>query len=223
MFVRVSMMVIVIVCLIAIYFFRNLSFTKYNKRPLHICNKYLEETYNEKFTLLDSIFYMDGDYYTWEMKYEDKDGLEFKVYYLHLIEGSEGFFYIFFDKDYGEDGIRDYYWQVKLKKQFSKKIDLESLCHEFDGSYPMYHFDVRNENDIKEAANIITITLNYILNSVSKLPENTMGGYDIAYMGKRGCFIAIDSKLEEFRDKDEDELFQYIYDEIYSRYIKVNQ
>lgn len=218
---RIFLIVITIICLIAIYYFRNLSFTKYNKKPLYICNKYLEETYNEKFTLLEEVFYLYRNYYTWEMIYEDENGLKFNMYYLHSREGSEGFFYLFFDKDNGYYGIRDYYWQVKLEEQFGEIIDLESLKYEFSSSSPRYCFDVRTEDDIRETANIITITLNYILNNVKKLPEDTMGGYDINYLGKRSCFIAINSEMEDLKNKDEKEIFQYVYDEIYNGFADI--
>lgn len=169
------LIVAIILCIIVIYYFRNLSLTKYNKRPLYLCEKYLEETYDIKFALLDNRFYSYDGYYIWEMKYEDKDGLEFKEYYTHPIEGSEGFYYIFFQKDDVGDGIRDYYWQEKLEKQFGEQFDLKSLRYEFDGyAYPKYIFDVQNENDIGEVANIITSTLKYVLKNTSNLSEKVI-------------------------------------------------
>ncbi len=217
----IFLIIIATIGFIVIYYFRNLSFTKYNQKPIYICNKYLEETYNEKFTLLEAVFYSYRNYYTWEMIYEDENGLKFNMFYLHSREGAEGFFYLFFDKDYGYYGIRDYYWQAKLEEQFGEIIDFESLNYEFSSSSPRYCFEVSTENDIREAANIITITLNYILNNVKKLPEEMMGGYDINYLKKRSCFIAINNEMEKLKNKDEKEIFQYVYEEIYNEFADI--
>jgi len=79
----------------------------------------------------------------------------------------------------------------------------------------------KDENDIKEAADTIAMTLNYILKSVEQLPDHAIGAYDIEYIGKRICLIRIDREMKEFVEKDYDEFFQFIYDEIYNSFTEV--
>ena len=75
-----------------VYYFLNLSFTKYNIYPVKTSNEFLEKVYGKKFTLLDIIFYADNGEYVWKMQYKDENDLMFNEYFFHPIEGSEGFF-----------------------------------------------------------------------------------------------------------------------------------
>lgn len=203
-----------------VYYFINLSFTKYNIYPVKTSNEFLEKIYGKKFTLLDIIFYVDNGDYVWEMQYKDENDLMFNEYFFHPIEGSEGFFYIFFDKDYGEQGFRDYYWQAEVQNKFDEEFDIKKYQTEVGYAMPMYRFIVHDEDDIKKVANIIAVTLAYTLKNVRQLPDKAIGAYDVEYMGERICLICIDSKMKECADKDYDELFQYIYDKIYNNFHK---
>ncbi len=204
-----------------VYFLRNLSFTRFNIYPGKISNEFLEKTYGEKFTLMNTVFYKKSGYYIWEMQYKDENGLEFSEYYFHPQEVAEGGIYLFFDKDYVEYRFNDYYWQAKVENKFGDQFNLEDFRTGVDYAMPMYRFAVSDENDIKEAADIIAVTLNYILKSVDQLPDHAIGAYDIEYTGKRICLIRIDREMKEFVEKDYDEVFQFIYDEIYNSFIEV--
>lgn len=63
--------------------------------------------------------------------------------------------------------------------------------------------------------------MNHILKNAEQLPDHAIGAYDIEYMGKRICLIRIDSEMREFVEKDYDEIFQFIYDEIYNSFTEV--
>lgn len=201
------------------YFLRNLSFTRFNIYPRKISNDFLAKTYGKEFTLMDTVFYKKNGYYIWEMQYKDEDDMEFSEYYFHPLEVSEGGIYLFFDKGYVEYRFNDYYWQAKVENRFGDQFNLEKFRAGVDYAMPTYCFTVSDENDIKETADIITVTLNYILKSVEQLPDHAIGAYDIEYMGKRICLI--DRKMKGFVEKDYDELFQFIYDEIYNSFTEV--
>lgn len=204
-----------------IYFFRNLSFTEFNTYPEKISTEFLEKTYGKKFTLMNTVFYRENGYYIWEMRYKDENGLGFSEYYFHPLEVSEGGIYLFFDKGYVEYRFNDYYWQAEVENKFGNQFNLENLRTEAGYAMPMYRLAVRDENDVKEAADVITVTLNYILKSVEQLPDYAIGAYDIEYMGERICLIRIDREMQELAEKDYDEFFQFIYAEIYNSFIEV--
>lgn len=204
-----------------VYFLRNLSFTGFNTYPRKISNEFLEKTYGKKFTLMNTAFYKENGYYIWEMQYKDENDLEFSEYYFHPMEVSEGGIYLFFDKGYVEYRFNDYYWQAEAENKFGDQFNLENFRTGVSYATPMYRFAVSDENDIKEAADIITVTLNHILKNVEQLPDYAIGAYDIEYMGKRICLIRIDSEMREFVEKDYDEIFQFIYDEIYNSFTEV--
>lgn len=213
--------VIFLIIIGIVYFFRNLSFTKFNTYPRRISNEFLEKTYGKKFTLIDTNFYKDNGYYIWKMQYKDENDMAFNEYFFHPMEGSEGFFYIFFDRDYAEYGFRDYYWQAKVQNKFSNTLALEKFKTEIGYAMPMYQFNLLNEDDIREVANIIAISLDYTLKNIVQLPDHAIGAYDIKYMEKRICLIRIDSEMKELAGKDYEETFQYIYNEISNSLIEM--
>jgi hypothetical protein len=214
---RINAVWIIFLIIIGIvYFFRNLSFTNFNTYPGRTSNEFLEKTYGKKFTLTGTDFYKDNGYYIWKMQYKDENDMVFNEYFFHPVEGSEGFFYIFFDRNCAEYGFRDYYWQAKVQDKFSNRFALENLKTEIGYAMPMYQFNLSNEDDIKEVADIIAVTLAYTLKNIVQLPDHAIGAYDIKYMGKRICLIRIDSEMKELAGKDYEEVFQYIYDEIFN-------
>ena len=107
-------LVLIMISGVMLYYFRYLSFSKHNIRPIELCNGYLERTYGKKFVLISKAFYEDHGDYVWKLKYRDEDNMEFEEYYFHPRESVEGFFYLFFDKKRGERGVGDYYLQTVL-------------------------------------------------------------------------------------------------------------
>lgn len=205
-----------------VYFFKNLSFTEFNVYPQKVSNEFLEKTYGEKFTLIDTVFYKKNGYYIWEMQYKDENGLDFNEYFFHTLESCfPGGAYLFFDKDCVEHKFKDYYWQAKVENKFGDQFDLENFRTEVGYAMPMYCFDVSGEDDIREVADIITVTLNYISKSAVQLPDYAIGAYNIKYMGKSICWILIDREMKEFVEENYNDLFQFVYDEIYNSFIAV--
>lgn len=211
--------ILFIVILIAIFFLRNLSFTAYNIRPVKECSKFLEKTYGRKFrrTREPVAYYMDGGYHVWKIQYVDDTGMEFYEYYKQPYEISGEGFCPYFVRD--EWFICDYYWQQQIQRVYGEKFNLEQYRMS-EPSWLKYKFEITDENDIKEAANIIAVTLKYTFDNVETISRDMLG-YIITYDGWPIYTIYEDREgVLELRNQDEEDIYQYIYNEIYKCYQK---
>ncbi len=202
---------------IIVYYFRYLSFTKYNVRPLKECNRYLSETYygNFKGEIVD--FYKHNGYYIWKLKYIDETGMEVNVFYRHPLEVSEGGLYLFFDNNSGK--VRDYFWQKKLQEVYREVYPLSQYAEESDYlSLIKFSFQVEEVSDIEEISDIITTTLIYTKENVKKLSQDVIGYYVMNDDEKSIYSLFIDEEIQRLLEKERTEIFQYIYDEIYNAY-----
>lgn len=208
---------------IGILFLRNLSFTAYNIRPVKECSKFLEKTYGKEFkrTREPVAYYGKNGYHVWKIKYVDDAGMEFYEYYEHPYDSSEDGFYPFFIGD--ERGVRDWYWQKELQRVYGETFNLEQYQVSEELGIMKYEFEIRDENDISTTANIIAVTLKYTFDNVETISENVVG-YSIIYDGRSICKIYPNNpdmeRLLELCYQDEEDIYQYIYDEIYKRYQK---
>ncbi|MBP3604324.1 MAG: hypothetical protein J6J79_09285 [Lachnospiraceae bacterium] len=190
--------------------------------PRKIIENYLADTYYNDFTLKGKDFYVEHKNYIWKYTFVDQSGLEFDIYYRHLSESAEGFFYLLFDNKMGNWWILDYYWQAKLRKEFEEELRTEKYEKEFDGGTPSYIFEIKTETDIDEISKTISITLSNIPKYVKTFTDKTIGMYVVIYQGKSIYTLGIDNKISKVMDMDQRLLEQYIYNEIYDLYIQAN-
>ena len=206
---------------IVIFCYRNLSFSAYNIGPIMECNKYLKKTYAREFkrTREPVVYYGKDGYHVWKIKYVDDTGMEFYEYYEHPYDSSEDGFYPFFIGD--ERGVRDWYWQKELQRVYGETFHLEQYQVSEELGIMKYEFEIRDENDISKVANIIAVTLKYTFDNVETISENVVG-YSIIYDGRSICKIYPNNpdmkQLLELCYQDEEDIYQYIYDEIFKRY-----
>lgn len=83
-----------------------------------------------------------------------------------------------------------------------------------------YRFEITDENDISEVANMIAVMLKYTFDNVAVISEDIVG-YVITYNGWSICAIYEDmEELLKLRYQDEENIYQYVYDKIYRNYQK---
>ncbi len=209
---------LIILISMVVYYFRYLSFTIYNVRPLKECDKYLRETYygNFKGELVD--FYKHNGYYIWKLKYIDELGMEFNEFYQHPLEIAEGGLYLFFDNNSGK--VRDYFWQKKLQEVYQEDLQLKQISYDSDLSLIKFSFRIEEVRNIEEISDIITTTLVYTKENVRKMSPNIIGYTVINDDNLRIYTLFIDEETQRLLEKERDEIFQYIYDEIYNAYLE---
>lgn len=204
---------------IGILFLRNLSFTAYNTRPVKECSKFLEKTYGREFkrTREPVAYYLDDGYHIWKIQYVDDTGMEFYEYYKQPYESPEEGFIPYYVRD--ERFICDYYWQKQIQLVYGEMFDLEQhRWHE--PSMVKYEFEITDESDIGETAKIIAVILKYTFDNVETISDDILG-YIITFDGRTICTVYRDMEgVLELRDWDEEDIYQYIYDEIYKSYQK---
>lgn len=110
--------------------------------------------------------------------------------------------------------ICDYYWQQQIQRVYGEKFNLEQYRMS-EPSWLKYKFEITDENDIKEAAYIIAVTLKYTFDNVETISRDMLG-YTITYDGWPIYTIYEDREgVLELRNQDEEDIYQYIYNEIY--------
>lgn len=83
-----------------------------------------------------------------------------------------------------------------------------------------YEFEITDESDIGEAAEIIAVLLKNTFDNVETISDDLLA-YIVTYDGRSICTVYRDMEdVLELRDQDEEDIYQYIYDEIYKSYQK---
>lgn len=207
---------------IVIYLYINLSFSAYNIRPVKECSKFLKRTYGREFrrTREPVSYYMEDGYHIWKIQYVDDAGMEFYEYYEQPYETVEDGYYPCFVRD--ERFVIDYYWQQQLQRVYGEMFDLEQ--HRWrEPSTVKYEFEITDENDIGEAAKIISVLMKYTFDNNEAISPSMLG-YLVTYDGLTIYRICTTWKMEdnvlELQDWDEKDIYQYIYDEIHRCYQK---
>lgn len=214
---------LIILISMVVYYFRYLSFTKYNVHPLKECNKYLRETYYGNFKGVIVDFYKHNGYYIWKLKYIDELGMEFNEFYQHPLEISEGGLYLFYDNNRKVSGVYDYYWQKELQEVYKEDLQLKQYVDNTDLSLIKFSFKIEKISDIEEISDIISTTLIYTKENVRKLSYNIIGYSVINEYNAIIYSLFIDEEIQRLLEKERDEIFHYIYDEIFHAYLKESE
>lgn len=208
------------ICMV-IYLYQILSFSEYNIRPVKECSKFLKRTYGRRFQRAKEpvAYYMEDGYHTWKIKYIDDVGRSFYEYYRQPYESIEDGFYPCFVSD--QRFVCDYYWQQQIQSVYGEKFNLgQYQCPE--PNKIKYVFEITDENDIEEVVNIISVTLKYTFDNFEIISENMLG-YSVTYDRWPIYSLYRHRDMEDIlglRDCDEEDIYQYIYNQIHRCYQK---
>lgn len=205
----IKLLTIFIICGGLIYLVRYEIRSKYNVRPERICNEYLEKTYGKKFTMIDKIYFTYNEQHVWGFKYEDEEGIEFWEYYRYpyrfLIYGPN---YLFDEKTYGENRIRDNYWRTILR--YGDVFDLET--YEFVGKAGLweYEFTLEDEEKMEQLAQKLSKLYMYTLNNVKEASPQILQCRILVQDDNIGYKIS-DGWINL---ADEEEVYNFVYEQI---------